>query len=240
MRQREAVQLVPAQAPLRHHTIHVAQEATVVMTLQEMYHFMDQNELEALRWLLGQLEVQPNPPGVDVARAPARLHPFDTPIGHINTDEGLPLDNQLWDPRLELLTVPGVQHRFAPGCTRTRPDVEIHSRGSGHPDKITSGMADDVQSVAAPPNVVTLAGDHFTLGLAGLKSESGALTPDPTEFRDNREMDGIVVHAQRNSHANPPVGGVNGKMKVLDRFPVHFDGDAADGKNVGFSSHAGS
>lgn len=48
-------------------SIHEPNEAVVVVSLDEMGEFVDDEILKALRWFLGEFEIQPNAPGLHAA-----------------------------------------------------------------------------------------------------------------------------------------------------------------------------
>lgn len=54
-------------------------ETVVLVPFIQVSQLMHQDVLQALHGLLGQLQIQPDAPGPDVAGAPSGLHPFDVP-----------------------------------------------------------------------------------------------------------------------------------------------------------------
>lgn len=91
MCQRGGVQQVTNGTPLRHAAVHDRDEAIVMVSLQQVCELVDDDVLKALRRLLGELKVDPDSPGFDVAAAPFRLHAFDAPVSGFNANNGLPL-----------------------------------------------------------------------------------------------------------------------------------------------------
>ena len=62
------------QPPVRQMLVHERREAIVMMPLDEMHEFVDDDVFEALDRLLGEFEVQPDAAGLRVAGAPPGLH----------------------------------------------------------------------------------------------------------------------------------------------------------------------
>ena len=53
--QRSPVQLIAGRPPLGHKAIHVFLEAIIVVPLQQVNHFMDQDVFQAFPWLLREV-----------------------------------------------------------------------------------------------------------------------------------------------------------------------------------------
>lgn len=62
--------------------VHEGDEAGVVVTFQEVGHFVDEEVLEAGGGLFGEFEVKPDAAGLDVAGSPFGLHALDRPVVH--------------------------------------------------------------------------------------------------------------------------------------------------------------
>ena len=77
--QHRSVQLLTQRSPLRQVLIKQPGKALVVMTLKQMCQLVYQDVLQALHWFFCQLQIQPNAPGFDVARALFGLHTLDAP-----------------------------------------------------------------------------------------------------------------------------------------------------------------
>ena len=61
---------------------HEVNESPVMGLLQEVCHCVNHDELEARRVFLGQLDVEPEVPGVWVARSPSGLHLSHSPVAY--------------------------------------------------------------------------------------------------------------------------------------------------------------
>jgi hypothetical protein len=48
---------------------------------------------------------------------------------------------------------------------------------------------------------------------------------DPCQFGDDRQPNSVVVHAEGNCNAHPPVRRIDGKMQVLDVLPHDVNRD---------------
>jgi hypothetical protein len=70
---------------------------------------MHEHVLDALHWLLGQLQV----PGFDVAAAPLRLHLLDAPVAGAHAQQWLPFIKEFRQQRLQLLAIPALQEQFS-------------------------------------------------------------------------------------------------------------------------------
>ena len=70
---------------MRHMLVHDGDETIVMMLFDEMRKFVNDNVLQALYRFLYELEVQPDPAGLEVAGAPLCFHLFDAPLCDLNT-----------------------------------------------------------------------------------------------------------------------------------------------------------
>src|ERR1051325_11334308 len=85
VRQWFSVQLLPVLSPLRQVFIHERHEAFIVVSLNQMHEFMDNDVFEALDRLFGQFEIQPDAARLGVASAPSGFHSLDSPLRELNT-----------------------------------------------------------------------------------------------------------------------------------------------------------
>ena len=67
------VQRLPVLLPAGEMLIQQRGKAGAMLALQQMGQFVDDDVLQALHWLLGQLQVEPDPTGDRVATAPLGL-----------------------------------------------------------------------------------------------------------------------------------------------------------------------
>ena len=80
--------------PQRHEIIHIRNKPLVVMALEQMNHFMDNDVLQTIDRFLDQLEIQPDSLSLDIASAPLGFHLFHTPLCHLHTDDRFPFSDQ--------------------------------------------------------------------------------------------------------------------------------------------------
>src|SRR5260370_5134506 len=100
------VQCFPMMPPLRHVSVHEPNESLVVMRFHEMHELMRDQVLQTLDGLLRKLEVQPDSPGVDPARAPLGLHAPDTNLGRSDSPKRLPFGHARSGERAQALAIP--------------------------------------------------------------------------------------------------------------------------------------
>ena len=79
MLQRLPVQFLTVVLPEGHEAVHVGDEAVVVMSLEQVDHFVDDDVFEAVGGFFDEFEVEPDAAGSDVAGAPFCFHLFDAP-----------------------------------------------------------------------------------------------------------------------------------------------------------------
>jgi hypothetical protein len=72
------------------------------MALEQVAQLVDDDVLETLNRLLGELQIHPDPAGVDGAGTPLRLHALDAPVGDTHAQRSFPSPqqrrNQLSEP----------------------------------------------------------------------------------------------------------------------------------------------
>lgn len=76
--------------PFGHESVHPRDETGVVGRLQQVNQFVNNNVLEALHWLLGQLGVEANRACLMVAAPPLGLHPLHEEPIHPHAQQRLP------------------------------------------------------------------------------------------------------------------------------------------------------
>lgn len=106
MPQRQAIENAPILLPLPHVRIQQCDEPGVVMSLQQVCQFVDDDVLKAPHRLLSQLGVEADRPGRGVAAAPPGLHALDKDPLHPYPEDAFPLCEQPEGGLLELLPVP--------------------------------------------------------------------------------------------------------------------------------------
>ena len=92
--------------PLGHVVVHQGDEASVVGRFQEVHEFVNQDVLEALWGLLGQLGVEADRVGRGVAAPPFSLHPTDEEALHLDSQSRLPSRQQWPHSPSNLLSIP--------------------------------------------------------------------------------------------------------------------------------------
>jgi len=79
-----------------------------VVTFEQMYEFVDDYVLKALRGGLGQFQIEPDPTGLSVAASPLSFHALYAPTLGVYAQARLPELQERGDLDLELMTVPGI------------------------------------------------------------------------------------------------------------------------------------
>ena len=235
MNQRKVIQLFSMQPPLRHGLIHQRREAIVVLALQQMDQLVHDDIFEADRWFFDQFEVEPDALCLDVARAPARLHLFDAPLGDVNAKDGFPLGDERRNEQFELLSIPREQHTFTLSNIAAGAHHQIEAGVVTDGDMRRASLIDDIEAIAVTLKVVAFAGDVFPRRLALLPFKLGLLTFDPGEFGNHGEAHGFIVDAQRRSDAHPAIGWIDSEVQVLDVLANHLHGEAMNGDLMGLS-----
>jgi hypothetical protein len=73
----QAIEQLPVLLPLWHGAIHQSDESSIVRRLKQVHHFVDDDVLEALDRLFGQVGIQSNAGGSGIAASPSRFHPLN-------------------------------------------------------------------------------------------------------------------------------------------------------------------
>ena len=100
------VEFIAKEGPLGHELGHVGVEAGVVVSFEQVNHFMHDDVFEAVGRFFDEFEVEPDALLFDVAGAPFRFHVFDSPVGDFDADDGFPFLDEGWDDGFELLAIP--------------------------------------------------------------------------------------------------------------------------------------
>ena len=94
MPQRRPIKFLAVILPQRHEIIHIRNKPLVVMALEQINHFMDNDVLQTIDRFLDQLEIQPDALCLNIARAPFGFHLFHPPLGHLYADDRFPFRDQ--------------------------------------------------------------------------------------------------------------------------------------------------
>src|SRR4051812_13986804 len=100
-----------------------------------------------------------------------------------------------------------IRGRSWPHLQLELPSTELHA--------LLAANLDDVQAVALPAHVVTLAGHHLATRLARLTGVSRLLLANPAHLRCYGEADGFVINVYGNSDSHASVGRIGREMDVL-------------------------
>src|SRR6266699_5492177 len=120
------VEFLAVVLPQRHETVHIGDETIVVMALEQMNHFMDNDVLYAMNRFLDKLEIQPDAACLDIASAPFGFHLFHAPLGHLHADNRFPFSDQGSNLLLEPPAIPGIQYALPLRSIAAGPPIEIH------------------------------------------------------------------------------------------------------------------
>jgi len=225
--QGHAVEQLPSLAPVGQQPVHIGLEAVVVVAFQQVHQFVHQNVLQALRWFLGQFQIQPDAAGLSVAAAPFGFHLFHPPVCHFDTGAVLPEWQQLLHPFFQLVAIEGIQCPLAIVHGSTHLDTEMQFSVVGF-YLMATGPLDHFQPVMFAPEVVALPADHLSVGLPGLFSEIVLLFSDPGNAADHRHADGGIAHGFRGRDTHAAIGWQHADMQMLDRLAIDLHGDGAD------------
>ena len=110
---RQAIELLPYDAPLRHRAVHQRHEAGVVRRLNQMNHLVDHEVLETPARLLRKIGVEADSAGLWVAAAPPGLHPLHEEPLHAHTQQLLPSREQWRHGFFQLLAIPRFNHSLS-------------------------------------------------------------------------------------------------------------------------------
>ena len=90
-------------------------------------------------------------------------------------------------------------------------------------------MRDYGKTITPAKKIMTLAAHHFAFGLAGLSFKFDSLAFYPSEFANQRQANGSIIHLEGNSHANPAIRRIDSKVQVLDALPDNLNRQAFHG-----------
>ena len=121
-----AIEFLAVVLPGRHETIHVGNELIVVVALEQVNHFVDNDVLQAMNWFLDKLEIQPDATCLDVAGAPFGFHLFHAPLGYLYVDDRFPFRDQGSNLFFEPAAIPGVQDALSRRGIAVGPHEEVH------------------------------------------------------------------------------------------------------------------
>ena len=228
------------QPPLRHVFVHDRDEAIVMMPLDEMSEFVDDEIFQALHLLLGELEVQPDATGLCIAGAPLGLHLLDAPRINLNAQGRLPYFQKGRNQFLELLAIPTLQHSLSLLSSGLPPRMEFDGGFVAHDNFRCPTLLADAKAVTLAEKIVALAADHLPFGLARLAVKSRLLTLYPPKLSNHRQSHGVIVHSLGCRHTDTAVGGIYAQVQVLDVLPNNLNPQAIDGYPMVFSTHADS
>ena len=122
MSQRGLVQQLAESSPLGQVLIQDREEPVVVVSFQQVGHFVDDDVFEAFRWLLGEFQIEPDASGRGIAGAPFGFHAFDAPVGDLDAQDRLPLLDQGRYQGLQSLAIPALQDTLTLFGVGVRPD----------------------------------------------------------------------------------------------------------------------
>jgi hypothetical protein len=103
---RQPVQFIPELLPSRQILTHKGMKTVVMVSLQKMSQFMDQNIFQTRKRLFRKLKIQPDSLLRDIAGTPFRFHLLDTPEGNLDIHLFCPMFDQLCNALFQLSAVP--------------------------------------------------------------------------------------------------------------------------------------
>ena len=106
----EPIQDILPDSPVGEIFIHQGFEIVVVVLLQEVQQFMDDDVFQAIFRFLSQFQIDPDALGEDIASAPFGFHLFDRPLGDLYSDDVLPFLNQGLNSGFQPGPIPLLQH----------------------------------------------------------------------------------------------------------------------------------
>src|SRR6266851_3756824 len=105
-----AVKLLAVELPQRHEAIHMGDETLVMMALEQVNHFMDNDVLQAMHGFLDEFEIQPDATCLNIAGTPAGFHLFHAPASHLHANDRFPFGDKGRNLFFEAAAVPGGQY----------------------------------------------------------------------------------------------------------------------------------
>lgn len=94
---RQSIQFSSQLGPVGEVVVHEGFEVVVVVSLEEVHHFVDDYVLNAVEWFFSQFQVEEDAFFFDVAGAPFGGHAADAEAGELDADFLLPFGDQGWD-----------------------------------------------------------------------------------------------------------------------------------------------
>src|ERR1035437_50356 len=203
-----------------------------------MCHLMKNDVVEALRGLLGKLEVEPDPIVVGLTGPPFGLHSADGPVRVSKPENTRPRVNKRRNGALELPTVPLNEPSFsgiaigAMGHVQLKPVISFERDPPALPT-----VLNNAKSELPPPDVVGLAVHHLPGRLTVLSTQFGPLTADPRQSRDHCQAHCLVVDRRRRSDSDTAERWIDTEVEVLDVFTDDFYVEASDVDDNVTSTH---
>src|SRR5947209_4683914 len=105
-------------------SVHQREKSIIVMPLNKVGEFMNDQVFEALHRLLCKFEVQPDAARIRVARPPFGLHLLYAPVRGLDTENCLPLCQQRKNESPQLPAIPTLQYTFTFAGIRFAPDMQ--------------------------------------------------------------------------------------------------------------------
>ena len=184
---------------------------------------MEDDVIQAGHWMLGKLHVQPDAPGLRVARTPTRLHIFRLPFraeepGTLFPDGETPLSLIL-----ELLAIPFAHMSlalFGAAASTYGKDGVLPSDIHG-----VAPAFDNGEEALLSPDVHGLACHAFALCLALLAGDIRLLLAYPRKLRSDEAINRGIANGIRRRKNHSPVRRLHAQMHVLDVFAGDLNGD---------------
>ena len=117
---RHSIEQLPSLLPLRHGLIHQSDEASIVCRLKQVHHFVDDDVLETLDRLFGQVCIQSNAGCSGIATPPSRFHPLNEKPLDLYSQVLFPSLDHFWNFGSNLLAIPTLQRDQAGATIRSR------------------------------------------------------------------------------------------------------------------------
>lgn len=166
-------------------------KSRVVVSLNEMDQFVNENVFKTSHGLLREFEVERYTARGWITRAPLGFHSANAPGCSAYAEEFLPLLEERSCVCLKLFAVPATQHMRA--FVRVAPWLGVNfDRVIAHLYPIGPRAGDQFEPVASSKKIVALAAQHFSAFFTGLCGKGRALLLDPAKLGNYRDSHGRV------------------------------------------------
>src|SRR3990167_9494787 len=226
MPHRKTIQHIPIISPLRYKPVHERFEARIVPGFQQVEHLVHDDVFDALGWLPGQIRVEPDVFGDEVATSPPCFHPLHKEPLHLHPYERLPFGNQGRYGFFDLLSIPFIHDGSLFLLPSAGPNPKEHLAVlQFHAWRFVD--LDWPEDVPPSPDVMAFQVQIFTRGFTLLSPKLFPLFFDPSEFRDREDANQVQTHPRWGGNPDSAGWRIDAEMDVFDVLQRHIHRDLA-------------